>query len=214
MSLRRLYAFVYDYNFPSLVASLFSRRYPVESTYYFLHAAINLCPPSVANPTHTLASNVVVVFHSPVMPDARTLLYSQSIYSFSFSPRPLRTAPPSFLNTIPFGSHPLLIRISVSAHKKSLLARKVVSVLSRMYSYLEATIVRSHPMIWSLALCPDDAEQGQVVYGAEFGEVMFLAKGVRILHPYSGASIASAFTTKTRGRAPLSARRKSPLGTT
>ena len=31
-------------------------------------------------------------------------------------------------------------------------------------------------MVWSLALCPDDAKQDPVVYGAEFG-VVFLAKG-------------------------------------
>ena len=30
-------------------------------------------------------------------------------------------------------------------------------------------------MVWSLALCPDDAKQDPVVYGAQFG-VMFLAK--------------------------------------
>ena len=33
-------------------------------------------------------------------------------------------------------------------------------------------------MVWSLALCPDDAKQGPVVYDAEFG-VMFLAEGPR-----------------------------------
>ena len=33
-------------------------------------------------------------------------------------------------------------------------------------------------MVWSLALCPDDAKQDPVVYGAEFG-VVFLAKGPR-----------------------------------
>ena len=33
-------------------------------------------------------------------------------------------------------------------------------------------------MVWSLALCPDDAKQGPVVYGAELG-VVFLAKGPR-----------------------------------
>ena len=33
-------------------------------------------------------------------------------------------------------------------------------------------------MVWSLALCPDDAKQDPVVYGAEFG-VVFLAKGSR-----------------------------------
>ena len=31
-------------------------------------------------------------------------------------------------------------------------------------------------MVWSLALCPDDAKQDPVVYGAEFG-VVFLAEG-------------------------------------
>ena len=33
-------------------------------------------------------------------------------------------------------------------------------------------------MVWSLALCPDDAKQDPVVYGLEFGKV-FLAKGLR-----------------------------------
>ena len=33
-------------------------------------------------------------------------------------------------------------------------------------------------MVWSLALCPDNAKQDPVVYGAEFG-VVFLAKGPR-----------------------------------
>ena len=30
-------------------------------------------------------------------------------------------------------------------------------------------------MVWSLALCPDDAKQGSVVYGGEF-DVVFLAE--------------------------------------
>ena len=33
-------------------------------------------------------------------------------------------------------------------------------------------------MVWSLALCPDDAKQDPVVYGAEFG-VLLLAEGPR-----------------------------------
>ena len=33
-------------------------------------------------------------------------------------------------------------------------------------------------MIWSFALCPNDAKQDPVVYGAEFG-VVFLAKSPR-----------------------------------
>ena len=31
-------------------------------------------------------------------------------------------------------------------------------------------------MVWSLALCPDDAKQDPMVYGAEFS-VVFLEKG-------------------------------------
>ena len=33
-------------------------------------------------------------------------------------------------------------------------------------------------MVWSLALCPDDAKQNPVVYGVEFS-VVLLAKGPR-----------------------------------
>ena len=57
------------------------------------------------------------------------VLYTQSVHSFSFPPRPLRTAPSRFPNTIRFGSRPPLIRMSVPAHK-SLLVRIVVSMLS------------------------------------------------------------------------------------
>ena len=34
-------------------------------------------------------------------------------------------------------------------------------------------------MAWSLALCPDDAKQNPVVYGAEFGIIVLLAKNLR-----------------------------------
>ena len=44
--------------------------------------------------------------------------------------------------------------------------------------YLKGTVVRSHPMVWSLALCPDDTKQDSVVYGADSG-VVLLAKGPR-----------------------------------
>ena len=40
-------------------------------------------------------------------------------------------------------------------------------------------------MVWSLALCPDDAKQDPVVYGAEF-EVVFLAKGPRTVFIQQG----------------------------
>ena len=44
--------------------------------------------------------------------------------------------------------------------------------------YLKGTVVRSHTMVWSLALYPDDTKQDPVVYGAELS-VVFLAKGPR-----------------------------------
>ena len=49
-------------------------------------------------------------------------------------------------------------------------------------------------MVWSLALCPDDAKQDPVVYGAEFG-LVFLVEGPRTAS-IQGASIASAFTIR------------------
>ena len=50
---------VCDNNFPTLVAFLFSWRCLAASTFYFLHAAMNLRKPSVAVSTHTSASNAV-----------------------------------------------------------------------------------------------------------------------------------------------------------
>ena len=52
---------------------------------------MNLRPPSVTASTQTSAFNAIV-FQSPVMPNARMSLCTQSVHSFSFPPRPLRTA--------------------------------------------------------------------------------------------------------------------------
>ena len=89
---------------------------------------MNLRPPSVTVSTHISAFNAVA-FQSPAMPNARMSLWTQSVHSFSFPPRPLLTAPSRFPKTIRFGSRPPLIRRSVPAHK-SLLVRNVVSMLS------------------------------------------------------------------------------------
>ena len=124
----KLYASVCDNNFPSLVASLFSWRCLAVSTSFFLHAAMNLRPPSVTVSTHTSAYNAVA-FQSPAMPNAWMSLCTQLVHYFSFRPRPLRTAPSRFPNTIRFGSRPPLIRMSVPAHKSSFV-RNVVSMLS------------------------------------------------------------------------------------
>ena len=89
---------------------------------------MNLRPSSVTVSTHTSAFTAVA-FHSPATPNARMSLCTQWVHSFSFPPRPLRTAPSRFPNTIRFGSCPQLIRMSVPTHK-SLLVRNVVSMLS------------------------------------------------------------------------------------
>ena len=124
MSLRRLQASVDNDNFPSLVAAVsMSSR-----VYFFPPRGANLRPPSVTVSTHSSAANAVA-FQSPAMPNARMSLCTQSVHSFSFPPRPLRTAPSRFPNTIRFDNRPPLIWMSAPAHK-SFLVRNVVSMLS------------------------------------------------------------------------------------
>ena len=140
----KFYASVCDCNFPSLVASLFFWRCLAASSSSFLHAAMNLRPPSVTASTQTSAFNAIA-FQSPVMPNARMSLCTQSVHSFSFPPRPLRTTPSRFPNMIRFGNRPPLIRRSVPAHK-SLLVRNVVSMLLHRVCYesLERVIGINH----------------------------------------------------------------------
>ena len=179
ISLRRFYTSVCDNNFPSLVASLFSWRCLAASTSSFLHAPTNLRPPFVTVSAHTSASNpVAVAFQSPAMPNARMSLWTQSVHSFSFPPRPLSTAPSRFPNTIRFGSRPPLHSDERPRPQKSSRAQRCLNALTR--GYLKGTVVQGHPMVWPLALCPDDAKEDPVVYGAEF-EVVFLAKGPRTI---------------------------------
>ena len=64
----QFYTPVCDNKVPSLVASLFSWRCLAASTSSFLHAAINLRPPSVTVSTHTSAFKAVA-FQSPAMPN-------------------------------------------------------------------------------------------------------------------------------------------------
>ena len=58
VSLRRLYASVYDHNFPSLGASLFSWRCLAASTSYLFHATMNLRPPFATDLAHISASSL------------------------------------------------------------------------------------------------------------------------------------------------------------
>ena len=105
------YASACDNKFPSLVASLFSWRCLAASISSFLRAAIKLRPPSVTVSTHTSAF-IAVAFQSPYTSNARMLLCTQSVHSFSFPPRPLRTAPSRFPDTIRFGSRLPLVQES------------------------------------------------------------------------------------------------------
>ena len=53
-------------------------------------------------------------------------------------------------------------------------------------------------MVWSLALCPDDAKQDPVVYGAEFG-VVFLAKGRRTVSIQEGLDYLGLYYSGLEG---------------
>ena len=53
-------------------------------------------------------------------------------------------------------------------------------------------------MVWPLALCPDDAKQDPVVYGAEFG-VVFLAEGPRIVSKQEGLDCLGLYHSDLEG---------------
>ena len=169
-------------NFPSLVASLFSWRCLAASSSSYLHAAINLRQPSVTASTQTSAITVIVS-QSPVIKRPDVALY---------------TVGPFFLLPTPSSTH---CALKVSEHdsvwqlraahseersrpQKSSRAQRCLNALAP--GYLKGTVVRRHPVVWSLALRSDDAKQDPVVYGTKFG-VVFLAEG-----PYT-ASIQKGF---------------------
>ena len=53
-------------------------------------------------------------------------------------------------------------------------------------------------MVWYLALCPDDAKQEPVVYGAEFG-VVFLAEGPRTASIQEGLDCLGLYRSDLEG---------------
>ena len=106
---------------------------------------------------HTQAESGAYLRDSSRVPRRRPfMLCTQSVHSFAFPPRPLRTAPSRFPNMICFGNRPPLIWRSVPAHK-SLLARNVVSMLShrvisraRLYEVIRwSGLLRCAPMMRS-----------------------------------------------------------------
>ena len=110
-----------------------------------------------------------------------------------FAKRPdvaLYTVSPFFLLPTPSSTH---CALKVSEHdslwqppaahseersrpQKSSRAQRWLNALAP--GYLKGTLVRGHPVVWSLALRSDDAKQDPVVYGTKFG-VVFLAEGPR-----------------------------------
>ena len=161
--------FSFEQLFPSLVVPLFSWRCLTAFISSFLHAAINLHPPFVTFATQASASNAVA-FQPPVIPNARTPLCMQSTHSFSFLPRPLRTAPSRFTkkNAIRFGNHPRPIRMRVPPHRCVLscatLSQSLPTGLSRGHG-----CTKSSDRLVPLVLCPDDANQHLLVHDAELG---------------------------------------------
>ena len=154
---------------------------------------MNFRPPSVTVSTHTSAFNAVVAFQSPAMPNARMSLWTQSVRSFSFPPRPLRTAHSRFPKTIHFGSRLPLIRRSVPTHK-ILLVRNIVSMLShrvisraRLYEVIRwSGLLRCAPTIRSKTRwCTVGVWRSFPGEGSTY-----------VLHPYKRASIASALTIR------------------
>ena len=54
-------------------------------------------------------------------------------------------------------------------------------------------------MVWSLALCPDDAKQDQVVYASEFGAV-FLAESPRTTSIQKGLDCLGIYHSGLEGQ--------------
>ena len=117
-------------------------------------------------------------------------LYAIGPIFLFLNPSSLPTAPSKFSSMTRFDNRPPLIPMRASA-RKNLIVRNVVSMLS--HPVISRARWMNEIIRWwvrSLALCPDDTKQDPVVYGSEFGGVLFLAKGPRI----ASASIAPAFT--------------------
>ena len=120
----------------------------------------------------------------------------QSVHSFSFPSRPLRTAPSRFPSTMHFGTRPPLIWMRAPRPQTYFCAQRRLNALTR--GYLKSTAVRGHPIVWSLALCPDDTKQDAVVYGAEV-DVVLLVKGPRTSPIQEGLDCVGLYHSSLEG---------------
>ena len=77
-----------------------------------------------------------------------------------------------------------------SRPQKSSRAQRCLNALAP--SYLKGTVVRGHPVVWSLALRSDDAKHHPVVYGTKFavgGSTYCIhTEGLRLLRPLLSGS--------------------------
>ena len=89
-----------------------------------------------------------------------------------------------------FGNRTPLIRMSAPTHK-SLLVRNVVLMLS--YWVVSWARLQGHPMIWSLALCPDHAKQ-EIVVRRGFWRSSSGKGSTYCIHIHSRDSITSTYT--------------------
>ena len=170
MSLRRLYASVYDNNSCclSLLLAMSGR------VYLFFHSRGHEPPPTLRdrlNPHLRLERRRFPVLRHARCPD---------VALYAIDPLFLLPTPSSPHCTLKVSEHDSLWQ-SPAAHSDERPRPQMSSCAQRFLDaltpgYLEGTVVRSHSMLWSLALCPDDTKQDPVVYGAEFG-LVFLGEG-------------------------------------
>ena len=118
---------MYYHNFPRLVASLFSWRCLAASPSYFLHAAINLRPPSVTVSTHTSASNAITFQRPDVTLYAIDPLYLLPIPSFPHCTLKARQGKVSEHNSL---WQPPAAHSDERSARKSILVHNTVSMLS------------------------------------------------------------------------------------
>ena len=197
MPLREFYGCMFDNSVPSLVCL---------SLFMVVSSHVSLCIPARAHkpPPHPLWPSQP----TPVPPTPS--LSGPPLYQPSGcrSVRTRSTLSPSHLvlSTLQLkvSEHDSLWQLP-TAHlderprpHKSLRAHGCVSGLTS--SHLESMVLRSHPVVWSLALCPDDAKQDPVVYGTEFG-VVFLAKGTRASFIQEGLDCLGLYRSGLKGSA-------------
>ena len=65
--------------------------------------------------------------------------------------------------------------------------------------HLEGMVLRGHPIVWSLTLCPEDTKEDPVVHDTEFG-VVFLAKNPLIASIQEGLDCLGLYYSGLEGK--------------